>query len=365
MKTVQSAGILTPTQVKSAIDRRMGTFFARQIAEACRLDPLYGEMLQAVAAIAADGKRLRPYLSYVSYRAHGGRNEALILDVALSQELYHLFLLIHDDVMDRDDIRHGQPTINAYYRRQAAKQMPAAEAVHYGQSLAIVAGDVVAGLANEPILEAGIPEPVRLRLLKMFSRLIFKEVAAGQQLDLMWLRADRELPSIEQLCKINRYKTAGYTFIAPLKLGAVLAGATDREADKWEEVATPLGLAFQLHNDLSDLFGAEAGWKQVMGDIVEGKPTIPIILALERLAPARRAGLQAKLGAGRPLGKAEVEELQSMIEGCGAKRAAQGMIQDYLKQALSKLRGLRLDAKAEGALADVAAHLVGGRLVHD
>ncbi|HSX41666.1 MAG TPA: polyprenyl synthetase family protein [Candidatus Saccharimonadales bacterium] len=365
MKTAASAEIKTPKQVKQAIDQRVANFFELKISEATVLDPLYGEMLGYIASIASDGKRLRPYLAYVAYRAHGGRDEELILDVALSQELYHLFLLIHDDVMDRDDVRHGHPTINAIYRRQAEDKMISGEAAHYGDSLAIVAGDVVAGLASEPILQAAMPDKIRLELLKVFNRLIFTEVAAGQQLDLMWLRPDGPQPSIDQLNKINRYKTASYTFIAPLKLGAILAGASQVEASKWEEVAVPLGLAFQLHNDLSDLFSDETDWKQVMGDVVEGKPTIPIMLALEKLDGKDREELAGKLGIGRPLKKSEVENLQELIVGCGAKQAAHEMINDYLRTALNNLKSLNLDAKAEAALADVAAHLVGAQMVHD
>lgn len=364
MKSAPSA-ILTPKEVKQAIDQRISNFLTAKTAEAQELDPLYGEMLGYISQIASDGKRLRPYLAYVAYRAHGGQDEELILDVAMSQELYHLFLLIHDDVMDRDDVRHGHPTINSIYRRQAEGKMDAGEATHYGDSLAIVAGDVVAGLASEPILQADLPEAVCLELLRSFNRLIFTEVAAGQQLDLMWLRPDGPQPSIDQLNKINRYKTASYTFIAPLKLGAILAGASAAETNKWEDVATPLGLAFQLHNDLSDLFSEEADWKQVMGDVVEGKPTIPIMLALERLDAENRAELTSKLGIGRPLTKAEVEHLQAIITDCGARQASHEMINEYLKTALANLKKLDLDAKAEAALADVAAHLVGARLVHD
>ena len=216
------------------IETRLEALFADALTSAGVIDPHYAELLAVTRdQLLRGGKRLRPYLTYAAYLGCGGADGTDILTAAASQELFHHYLLIHDDVMDRDLIRHAGPNVaGVYYDRLRQRSLPDAEAYHLGASHALIAGSASCALGLQALSATGFAPQLKLRAMDFAHRMLFEEMG-GQLSDITAALADKGAPTLEQLLKICRYKTACYTFETPLKIGP-----------SWPARATPLSLAW-------------------------------------------------------------------------------------------------------------------------
>ena len=193
--------------------------------------------------IVAGGKRLRPAFCYWGYRTAGGIDGDPIVRAAAALELLHVMALIHDDLMDEARLRRGVPTSAVHLTSQAGR-LGSADPAATGRSLAILAGDLAAVLADRLFLSSGFAPDTLVPALDRYHRMR-TEMAAGQTLDVLGLDGtDRSL--------VASLKGGAYTVAGPLAIGAELAGAG---ADLQEALAAygdPLGTAFQLRDDERD-----------------------------------------------------------------------------------------------------------------
>jgi len=204
------------------------------------------------------GKRLRPQLLLASYCAFSGSNAGDVLNQALGIEMFHNFTLLHDDVMDRADMRRGRPTV---HRR-------------WSESAAILSGDAMLTLATQLVAKCA---PTHLpSVLDLFNTTAM-EIYQGQQLDLEFER--RENVSVDEYMEMIRLKTSVLLACA-CRMGAMLAGASEEACRSMYDYGIALGLAFQLRDDWLDSFGdpIEFG-KEIGGDIVNNKKTWLLITA--------------------------------------------------------------------------------------
>jgi geranylgeranyl diphosphate synthase type I len=206
--------------------------------------------------IRAGGKRLRPAFCYWGFRAAGGDDDGgvqePIVRAAAALELLHTMALIHDDLMDEAEERRGVPSSVPALERAAGPATPEG----YGRSAAILAGDLAAVLADRLLLESGFP-PRRLAVALDRYHAMRLRMAAGQYLDVAGLTDDPEAAR-----RAARLKGGAYTVDGPLQVGAALAGASDEIAERLDAYGEPLGIAFQLLDDLEDRdarHGASAG----------------------------------------------------------------------------------------------------------
>jgi geranylgeranyl diphosphate synthase, type I len=183
----------------------------------------------------AGGKRLRPLLCVLGHMAAGGAVED-VLPAAAGLELFHTFALVHDDVMDDEDLRRG---VDATHRR-FAKGEPGGEA--FGRAAAVLVGDVGLVLATDLVLSLPLPA-ARVLAAAHRMRSMALATAAGQYLDVAGASAADD---------VARLKTGVYTAEAPLAIGAELAGAGPDLFEALERFARPLGVAFQLLDDVAD-----------------------------------------------------------------------------------------------------------------
>lgn len=195
------------------------------------------------------GKRGRSVLVNCGYFLAGGRNKKTILETSIFIELIHNFLLIHDDIIDRDNLRRGKPTIHCYYGGN-----------HYGVSMAIVVGDLANVLGCEILTDSKFPDKYKILALNTLNQAIIK-TCQGQILELSLRNKEA---NEEDILRIYQNKTAYYSLVAPLQIGAILAGAKQDFLNKIEKFALPLGIAFQIQDDLSD----------IKIDAKEGQPTL-------------------------------------------------------------------------------------------
>jgi geranylgeranyl diphosphate synthase type I len=344
---------------RARFQERLSGWLAAKRRELTAEVPEAAELVDAVAELAvAGGKRLRPALVHHTYLGCGGRAEAVVMPVALATELLHTYLLVHDDIMDHAEVRRGLPAAHVRFAAAHRAQGWRGDAVDFGRSAAILAGDLAHTWAVELFAEAGpaVPAAARAELDRCFAAMC-GEVIGGQYLELR-LALEQEA-SEDELLRVLRLKSGRYSVERPIQLGALLAAAPAATREALSRYGHALGEAFQLQDDVLGLFGdADAVGKPVGGDLEEGKYTFLIHHALAA-ADATNAADAARLRAalGRPgLGSAEIAAVVGIIRRSGALERVKEMIATRLTTARSALAGLDL----EPAGADFLAGLVDG-----
>jgi geranylgeranyl diphosphate synthase type I len=290
--------------------------------------------------IATGGKRLRPAFCYWGAVAAGARgDETTLLDMCAALELLHAFALIHDDVMDGSATRRGAPALHVGFASRHAHADWLGESRRHGEGLAILAGDLAFVLADS-LVDHSPPEARRLwHQLRI-------ELVAGQWVDVVAAATTERSPSLARW--VGRYKSGRYTVERPLHLGAALAGDA-RLAGAFSAFGEPLGEAFQLRDDLLGVFGDPSQTGKPSGDdLREGKPTLLLAIATERVPPADRP-LLARVGAA-DLGDDEVAGLRVAFERCGAREAVEDEIARLTALADQALAGCTIDAVARDRL---------------
>jgi geranylgeranyl diphosphate synthase type II len=239
-----------------------------------------------------DAKGLRPALCIATCRAFGGTLEG-VLPSAAALELYHNAFLIHDDVEDGSETRRG---CDALHRA-------------HGVPIAVNVGDAMLALALEPLLEntrvLGLGKA--LRILEIVARMA-RESAEGQAMELDWIRRRRWDLNDADYVRMVYKKTSWYTFVTPILVGAIAAGADPRRLVKLRKFASLLGIAFQIQDDILNLVGEGALYgKEIGGDLWEGKHTLILMHALRVADPDERERAQRILAKDRPSLAAAVE----------------------------------------------------------
>jgi geranylgeranyl diphosphate synthase type II len=266
----------THNQIKQAsyrlqIDASLEAFFVDNVNKAFLVNAHYANLWKALQTLnLSGGKRLRPQITLMAYEAFGGTDIPAILPVATAQELIHLAMLIHDDIIDRDYVRHGVDNIAGTYNKLYATLVGSVEdRTHYAQSAALLAGDLLISASYQLITTASIIPQKIIAMQHLLGTTIF-EVAGGELLDTESAFYNGEI-SAEI---IAYYKTASYTFISPLMAGAVLANASKEDQTLLRVFAENLGIAYQFTDDIISVFGDESKTgKSTTSDIREGKRT--------------------------------------------------------------------------------------------
>ena len=344
-------------RIRRKLDPLMEEYLRERIEDARRRDTFTAEGLSRIKEmVLSGGKRLRPALMYWGYRAGGGGREAAILRACISVELTHAFLLIHDDIMDRDDRRHGRPTLHEYYRRRLKRFLPAEEAVHAGNSLALVFGDITAALANHILFTSDFPKE-RIFAALAYLQEVIALTSIGQLKDA--LAEYRGRADLKEILRTYEYKTARYTIQSPLTLGLILSGAKQENIDALSEAAIDLGVAFQIRDDMLGIFAkADELGKPVGSDIREGKITILVALARRRASAAARARINALLGK-KDLTFAEVREFRRLLTDSGAPAEAEAMAAEMIVRAKKKIGATSLGGQAKEFLLSLADYMTG------
>ena len=278
-------------------------------------------------ALAAGGKRIRPQLAILGAQAFGGKEED-VLPAALALEVFHNFTLLHDDVMDRAEVRRGRPTVH----------------VKWNENTAILSGDQM--LIEAYKLLSGVPEDKLAGVLRLFNKMA-TEVCEGQQYDVDF--ETREDVTIADYMEMIRLKTSVLLATA-LQIGAYIAGATEKEQQALYDFGINLGLAFQIQDDLLDCFGDPKTFgKAIGGDIREGKKTWLYLTASLKDKSRKTATLKDE--------DRLVEETLKMYEETGVRKAAEDEIVRLTQKALQCL-GLLKENEAVRALQALADKLV-------
>jgi geranylgeranyl diphosphate synthase, type I len=295
------------------------------------------EDLSPVAA-AKTGKRLRPVFLMLSCRAAGGEAETA-LPAAAAVEILHNFSLIHDDIQDQSQTRHGRRTVWNIW----------------GEAQAINAGDAMftlAHLALQRLLTVGLAPERLAPMFSVFDRTCLA-LCRGQHLDM----AFEEQLTVDQdaYMRMIAGKT-GALLGGAGELGAMVAGT--ETADKYRRFGEGLGLAFQIQDDVLGIWGeTEKTGKPVADDIRSRKKTLPVVYVLDRGEDPAAIRLR-QLYAQSELTEEDVREAITLLDGVGARDFAQALADRAMRNALDLLESAEPEAEAGEALRDLAAFLV-------
>lgn len=267
------------------------------------------------------GKRVRPTFAWTGWLGAGGdpagSGAAAVLQACSALELVQAAALAHDDIIDASTTRRGYPTLHVEFEDVHRRENWRGGSAHFGESVAILLGDLALVWADDILYSSGLPFEVLNRLTPVWSAMR-TEVLGGQYLDIAGEVAADE--SVEAAMRVNRFKTAAYTIERPLHIGAVLAGADDALIAAYRSFGTDIGVAFQLRDDLLGVFGDPAITGKPSGDDLRaGKRTVLYALALEKADaadPTAAALLRSSIGT--DLTDAEVERIRAVLVDLGA-----------------------------------------------
>jgi geranylgeranyl diphosphate synthase type I len=326
--------------------------------QAVRLAPLGDDATRLLAearAVVSGGKRFRAAFCYWGYHAVAATSYVESTDDALVRacaalELLHASALVHDDYMDASDTRRGRPATHRSFAAEHRTDGWRGDPEQYGASAAILLGDLLLSWADELLRRCGLPMERVVAALDVFDR-CRSEVITGQFLDVS-VQA-RGVADVDAAMTVLRYKSAKYSIERPLHIGATLAGADSDQLARLSAFGLPLGEAFQLRDDLLGVFGDPATTGKPAGDdLVEGKRTVLVALAVDGAPPTDAARLDAALGAS--LTDSDIAELRRIIDDSGAHEQVEQVITELWSKATTALRDSDLDPHASAVLLELA-----------
>ncbi len=286
------------------------------------------------------GKRMRPVLTLMSAEVFDADYNSA-LPAALAVEVFHNFSLVHDDIMDDAPLRRGNETVHEKWNTNTA----------------ILSGDAMLILAYQYFEQYNTD--VFRDLAKLFSKTAL-EVCEGQQWDVDF--ETRDDVSIPEYLKMIEFKTA-VLVAAAMKMGAIVAETSKRNADLIYDFGLNLGLAFQLQDDYLDAYGDPKTFgKQVGGDIIENKKTYLYLKAIEFGSASEKEQLLHLFSIHPTDNSDKIESVKSIFNSSGASKATQQAIQDYTLKAFDTLQNISIDNEKKDILRSFGENLMGRKV---
>ncbi|KKW43076.1 MAG: Polyprenyl synthetase [Candidatus Magasanikbacteria bacterium GW2011_GWA2_56_11] len=333
-------------QDKKRLIREIRTVL-RQEQVLLRRQPWGAEAGRIIERFSTGGKLWRGSLLIRAHRWYCGDAETAVYPLAAATEIMHAGLLIHDDIMDRDDKRRCRPAIHRELSIMGeAKRLR--DCPHFGLSLAICLADLCFFLAQGIIAKIS-PDTARQKRLARITTEEYSQVILAQMSDVE-LGATRARVCPAQITRLYLYKTARYTFSLPLMLGALLAGQPDKELKQLGRFGAYLGLVFQLKDDDLGLFGQESQTGKPAGsDIRAGKQTLLRSYLTRQATPRVRARLETIFG-NRDASPDDIILVKQLAEKYSARADIKKLMTAYSKKAGAMIPSLAISARYHWAM---------------
>jgi geranylgeranyl diphosphate synthase type I len=337
--------------LRTQVERALGEFVERQLPAPG--DPELEPMRAAAEELLAGGKRLRPAFCYWGWRGAGGTDVPGIFTAAASLELLQASALVHDDVMDKSDLRRGMPSAHRRFQALHEKAGWHGSAAQFGEGAAILLGNLLLLWSGEMWRTSGLPRE-SLEAAQTVHDHMRTELMCGQYLDL--LEQAHGENTFDSALRVALFKSGKYSVEQPLRLGLALAA---RELSPWMDelctgYGTRVGIAFQLRDDILGVFGDPAQTGKPAGDdLREGKRTMLVARTLAAASPGEAETVRRLLG-DPGLDEPGVGTLRRIIEDTGALQECEDLIAGYLSEALAALERAPVTAEARAALTELA-----------
>lgn len=355
MKQVSPTSVNTtlhPSHSKEMIDAFLQPLISLKAEEAREIDPAYATLWQAIESLyLAGGKRFRSYMTLLVFEAYSDEPLESIIPSAAAQELLHLAMLIHDDIIDRDFVRYGVKNVAAQYLDHYETLLKnGRDKEHFAQSAAMLSGDLLISEAFILITETQANPSAILSAQRLLAKAIF-HVIGGELLD---TEASFKGIAAAHPLVIAEQKTASYSFVTPFLMGAALAEAPQAQRELLQELGQQVGIAYQLRDDVIGVFGNEAlTGKSSEGDIREGKRTVLIDEFYRRASQPQRAHFDSVFGH-QDASSDDVASVRQLLIESGAKDALESMIEAYHDHSSTLIEQLTVDQ----AHKDAFRHLI-------
>ena len=314
------------------------------------------QLLNALIQFCTGGKMLRAVLVDLGYQITGGKeHDQALLPIQASVELIHASLLIHDDIIDRSEKRREKDTMHRVFASTHRENGYRGNSDNYGQSIAMLTGDVALCLAFYFALGSQFDTDRKLTAISHFVENLIK-TGLGQAMDLsLTVRAEVDRSEIRTM---TLYKTAFYTVVAPLQLGGLLGGAGEQTRTLFEGFGRPLGEAYQLQDDILGVFGEEEEiGKSTLSDLKEGKRTLLFQHGLELSSGKDKEHLLNNLGNPAANGE-DLRRVRRTLENCGARRIVQEECERLKEIAKDIIPALTTDPRVSSLLDQLCDYIV-------
>jgi geranylgeranyl diphosphate synthase type II len=287
--------------------------------------------------LSIGGKRLRPVLALMSCNLFTDHIDEAIIP-ATGLEVFHNFTLVHDDIMDHAPVRRNLPTVHSKWNLNQA----------------VLSGDVMAFIANECFLQT--PPRCLLKVFRVFNKAAI-EVCVGQQLDIDFERS--VIISHEEYLRMIELKTAAL-LAASAKIGSIIGGADEKDSELIYEFGRNLGLAFQIQDDLLDIYGdSKVFGKIVGGDIISNKKTFMLVKAMEIASVEQAKQLHEQFGLIEFDPETKVKKVVDIYDQLNIKNISESLANDYINAALGFLDKIGATKERKSELTDIAHSLIG------
>lgn len=361
------------TRLVDLVQLRVDEFLSERTAEFAAIAPELVPVTDVASSFLSGGKRFRALFCYWGWQAASGGPDSFdpmpddevsaafpgIVLAASALEVFHAAALVHDDIMDRSDTRRGAASAHKRFEAIHLDEGWSGDPALFGQSAALLLGDLLLGWSDELfdsgtalLSDAAAGRAGRTEFAKMRT-----EVTAGQYLDILEENSWASHPEADALSRAHRvvlYKSAKYSVEAPLAIGAALGGGSLAQLAALREFGLPLGVAYQLRDDLLGVFGDPAVTGKPAGDdLREGKRTVLIALAKSTLPTAARNLVDELLG-DPDLDEQQVEMIRTALLECGAVDQVERVIDHNVGLARAAIRDAPIAASARTQLLELA-----------
>jgi geranylgeranyl diphosphate synthase type I len=366
------------TNLLSQVQSNLDSFCQKQRSDFEAISADLIPVVDYTQSLLQGGKRFRALFCYWAWKSclddssyHQSEqeikdSELAIAGIAASLEMFHAAALVHDDLLDQSDTRRGAPAIHKRFESLHKEKQWAGAPERFGVAGSVLVGDLMLGWSSEIFGNALLHSPnreIESACRNEFS-LMRVEVMAGQYLDVLEENAAATRPVSEGVGRAEKvilYKTAKYSIEAPLRIGAAFAGADPAKLNEFTKFGIPLGVAFQLRDDILGVFGDPSVTGKPAGDdLREGKRTVLVALTLEALterSPSMAESFEELLTS-RELDVHQIAFMQKLIQDSGALEKTERMIVELGDRSLESLDAANLEENAKASLKALALKVI-------
>ncbi len=328
-----------------ATNKKIDSFF--NLKSKGSKNPRILELYKAINdLIMRGGKRSRPELFFLTLSAYGVSDSEKYIDLAVALEIYHQFLLVHDDIIDQDFIRYDGPNISGYYAKEFSNLDKT-----ISDSLALLAGDVMFSFVYEIISnDKNINSEIKIEIIKLFSE-INEGVVSGQLLDSLNIKTLSPTLEIKDLIEIHTLKTSLYSILLPMKLAAIIAKLDENEIQNIEKFSQSFGVYYQLVDDYSDYFVNKSAFdiREKYRDFKQGKVSSPYIFVINRCSKDDHEYIDSIFGK-KDISNVDMRSIIRIFEKYEADKSSAEIINNYFNQSLALLDELNIDDESRSKI---------------
>jgi len=344
------------TDTQTEIQGFLEGYLSDQAEELSRINSWGRDACERLAGFCLGGKTIRGGLTVLAGQMFGFADTEEAIKAGAAVELLQAAFLIHDDIMDRDAMRRGEPSLFQQYQNLGQKK-EFGDALHFGESMGICVGDISFFLVVQILSQLNVSPAICRRLTELSAREIISTCTAQMQ-DVYWGYSDKAKDE-QEILDLYIHKTGRYTFSLPLSVGAVLAEQPEETLSMLQKIGEHMGIVFQIKDDELSLYGDEADTgKPVGSDVKEGKTTLFKHTLFRRASAQEREQLDTLFGS-RTLTTSGLQYIRELLDSYGIREELEKVARRHAEQARSLVGSLAGAGEAfRGILLELPVYLL-------